>query len=60
MKPDWSLAPEWANYMARDKDGQWRVFENQPVPDEAAGFHRPNGGKHEPLKHWMETSERRP
>lgn len=60
MKPDWSLAPEWANYMAQDKDGEWRVFENMPIVDEPAGIHRPNNGRHQPIKHWTQTTERRP
>lgn len=58
-KPDWKDAPEWANWMARDKDGEWRVFENEPQMDDSAGIYRPNNGRHMPLKHWTETKERR-
>lgn len=32
MKPDWSKAPPWANYLAMDKDGTWVWFENKPEP----------------------------
>lgn len=30
MKPDWSKAPEWANFLVMDKDGTWVWFENKP------------------------------
>lgn len=30
MKPDWNLAPEWANYLAQDGDGAWWWYENRP------------------------------
>lgn len=30
MKPDWKDAPEWANYLAMDVDGQWHWYEAKP------------------------------
>jgi len=60
MKPDWKDAPEWANWIAKDKDGEWRAFENEPTPDESEGYHRPNGGKHQVIVHWTVSKERRP
>ena len=30
MKPSWSEAPEWANYLTQDEDGQWYWFEKKP------------------------------
>lgn len=60
MKPEWKELPEWANYLARDADGEWRAFENEPIVDEAAGIHRPNNGRHVPVKHWKVSKERRP
>jgi hypothetical protein len=30
MKPDWEDAPEWANWLARDADGELCWFENEP------------------------------
>ena len=33
MKPDWKDAPEWANYLAMDEDGQWFWYENRPKLD---------------------------
>lgn len=32
MKPDWKDAPEWANYLAMDDDGEWCWYEERPVP----------------------------
>jgi hypothetical protein len=29
MKPDWKDAPEWANWLAMDSDGDWYWFEDQ-------------------------------
>jgi len=29
-KPDWKDAPEWANYLAMDQNGDWYWFENLP------------------------------
>ena len=28
---DWSKAPEWANYIAMDKDGEWWWFASEPA-----------------------------
>lgn len=30
MKPDWKDAPEWAQWLARDNDGDYWWFENTP------------------------------
>lgn len=30
MKPEWSAAPDWANFLAMDENGTWCWFENQP------------------------------
>lgn len=29
-KPDWEDAPEWAKYLAQDKDGDWWWYEYTP------------------------------
>jgi len=34
MRPDWSTAPDWANYWALDTDGFF-WFENKPEWDES-------------------------
>lgn len=30
QKPDWKDAPEWANYLAQDADGDWFWYEHKP------------------------------
>jgi len=30
MKPDWKDAPEWANWLAMDDDGEWYWYEIEP------------------------------
>lgn len=30
MKPDWNDAPEWAEWLAMDADGQYWWFEKEP------------------------------
>ena len=32
MKPDWSDAPEWADYLAQDANGTWYWYEGKPKP----------------------------
>jgi hypothetical protein len=29
--PDWSQAPEWANYVAMDECGDWYWYSHQPT-----------------------------
>ena len=31
-QPDWSQAPEWAKWLAQDKDGVWSWFSTKPEP----------------------------
>lgn len=31
MKPDWKDAPEWAQWLAMDKNGQWYWYELKPL-----------------------------
>ena len=31
MKPDWKDAPEWAQWLAMDRDGKWTWFEDEPI-----------------------------
>lgn len=33
MKPDWKDAPEWAQWVAMDADGDWWWYENKPEFD---------------------------
>lgn len=58
-KPDWKLAPEWANYLAFDANGKWFWFENEPKIHDSEDIWRPNCGRNEPAVHWTESMERR-
>ena len=68
MKPSWYDAPEWANWLAMDENGEWHWFELKP--DENVGcynvyygyFWPTNGGRHElaGLTRFGETLEQRP
>ena len=31
-KPNWNNAPEWANWVAQNRDGSWHWFEKEPEP----------------------------
>lgn len=31
MKPDWKDAPDWANFLAMDKSGDWYWYQFQPT-----------------------------
>jgi len=32
MIPSWKDAPDWANWLAQDSDGEWFWFEDKPTP----------------------------
>lgn len=38
MKPDWTKAPEWANYWAVDEDGLSYWYRLEPILFRAFGF----------------------
>jgi hypothetical protein len=58
---DWSKAPEWANYMAVDQDGEVFFFEEMPTPD-SDGTWRSDYGQFEKVesKNWRDTLQVRP
>lgn len=31
MKPSWDNAPEWANWLALDENGEWYWYEEEPA-----------------------------
>jgi hypothetical protein len=43
-RPDWKDAPNWANYLAQDKDGSWWWYGNNPISVEDKWY---LGGKKE-------------
>jgi hypothetical protein len=48
MKPDWMDAPDWANWLAMDEDGEWFWHESKPEfsPGDAShlSYWRPRAG----------------
>jgi hypothetical protein len=61
-KPDWKDAPEWANWLAQDKDGTWYWYEQEPRQGNS-GFIYTTGFvlSHEShMATWRKTLERRP
>ena len=62
MKPDWNDAPEWANYVAMDKNGDWFWYEYEPLLTPGShGFyvHTGKNGRVE-KKNWQESLQKRP
>lgn len=61
-KPNWDDAPEWAKYVAMDKDGEWWWFERKPVPEREEW--RVDAGRVElasrNFEDWEDAIERRP
>ena len=63
MKPDWKDAPEWANYMAMDRDGSWWWYQNKPkanVYEEAWLAKSKEYERCDNCDFWKETLEKRP
>ena len=65
MKPDWKLAPEWAQYVAEDSDGSWWWHQFKPTMGRLArGWF--NAGRHQEARpvtapnDWRNTLEERP
>lgn len=62
MKPDWKDAPSWANWLARDKDGNWFWYES--TPEVIAQIWHSRYGRVEVAARketlWTETLEGRP
>lgn len=67
IEPDWNTAPEWANYLVQDRDGDWWWYEFLPLPIEATSEWLPTRGNFQKAlesedtnNHWDETLEQRP
>lgn len=62
MKPQWSNAPEWANYLAQDEDSTWWWFALEPM--KASNGWGPAMGRNKQAKFtnpdWDNTLEIRP
>lgn len=62
MKPDWKDAPEWAQFVARDEDGEWWWYEHKPIV-EYFRYWLPSTGRTEIAAHgndWQHSLEQRP
>jgi hypothetical protein len=61
-KPTWDEAPEWANWLARDEDGTWGWFENEPRIRFNDGWYSDSGRylTVENYDYWRDTLEPRP
>jgi hypothetical protein len=67
MNISWSIAPDWANYLAMDSDGKWFWYEKKPVAwefrswDFDIGYWRRGDGRAmRVVKNWRDTLEKRP
>lgn len=49
MRPDWNLAPMWAEFTAMDADGDWWWYASQPRFDPRSGNWFVMGGLSEPV-----------
>lgn len=64
--PSWDEAPEWANWLAQDADGEWGWFEKQPLVDLGVECWSNNRGDYaeagcySPPKDFAKTLQERP
>jgi len=62
MKPQWKDAPDWANWLAQDYNGQWFWYENEPIMKNIQWWPA-NGAVDSSTPdnpNWQETLEERP
>lgn len=63
-KPKWEDAPPWANFLARDSNGYWYWYENEPDCDKVSGLWLHEGYNYKRhfkrIENWKETLETRP
>jgi len=67
MKPNWTDAPEWANYWAVDENGEMYWYRVKPITHQQNRYWMPENdrwgdGAVEPatLLDWEETLQKRP
>ena len=58
-KPNWNSAPEWANYLAQDENGDWYWYEDQPEAGYNQWYTR-SGRSREAAVDWKTSLETRP
>lgn len=61
-KPRWLDAPEWAEWLAQDADGEWYWYKSKPVETKECHWHAGNQfcAKGVVLGDWRDTLEQRP
>lgn len=67
-KPDWKDAPEWAKWLAQDKDGDWFWWERKPLISPRCSYWMPSvygkqfkrAPKGKINDEWKKSLERRP
>lgn len=63
-RPDWKDAPEWANYLAMDPDGDWYWYLNEPKIQYPTDDFWTNFGPYAKAGYtpnpWQDTMEKRP
>jgi len=61
MKPNWSTAPDFARYLAMDKDGAWWWFSHKPRAGTSGWWLLSRGiGLRASVGDWRDTLEERP
>lgn len=69
MTPHWIDAPEWAQWLAQDEDGQWNWFQDKPEALACKEWITLSGGEYQVFewarttpcyRHWAKTLEARP
>ena len=73
IKPSWENAPEWAQWLAQDQDGEWCWFKHKPLKDSETMIWNNNihlsvkgeiqwqrAGAESPNENWRKTLEEKP
>jgi len=62
MKPRWEDSPDWANWLAQDKDGRWMWYDAKPDQDFDCwvASHKGEFVEFAYIEEWQVTLEGRP
>lgn len=64
IKPSWEDAPEWANWLAMDSNGEWHWYEGKPATGKREWLANKDKWYVQPAKsksyQWRDTLEERP
>ena len=59
--PSWKDAPEWANWVAQDRNGDWFWYEHEPMTFKCSwGAHDRVELASKPIEDWETTKQPRP